>query len=60
MQEVIVQDQHIPACPGLSLSPYRALSYIRSCFWRVPAPEAKDLEGVQNFFWNFDLLVQKV
>jgi hypothetical protein len=46
MQEVTVQDQRILACPGLPLGSYRAPSYIRSRFWRVPAPEAKDLEGV--------------
>ena len=60
MHEVNVQDQHILARPALPLDSHRAPSYIGSRFWRVPAPEAKDLEGVQNFFLNFDLLVQKV
>jgi len=45
MQEVIVQDQRILACPGLPLGSHRAPRYIGSRFWRVPAPEAKDLEG---------------
>jgi len=44
MQEVIVHDQRIPACPSLPLGSHRAPSSIGSRFLRVPAPDAKDLE----------------
>jgi len=45
--------------PVLPLCSHGAPSYIGSQFGRVPAPDAKDLEGLQKK-WNFDFVVQKV
>ena len=56
MQEVKFQDQRIPARPALPLGSRRAPSDIGLSFWRVPAPEAKNLNFV-NSIWECLLIV---